>query len=203
MCSVAESMTQDRQFDELVLRAVAAAGNQADHQALAWLARCSALPYRRENGETYRDWRPCLGVATPDNPQGIVCGGDCDDLTIILLAGLKTLGLTALPEVLADENGDGFHVRVRVGLPAYDPTVWAVMDPVWESERQWAMVDTPLLKSPLLVSGAPPPPAFVPVVLPSGDGLPSWMPSWWMMAVVGAAAFYAGRRFYRANKPST
>jgi hypothetical protein len=144
---VADSLTEDRDFNELVSRTVAKAGNAADEQVQAWSEYVEKLPYRRENGEVYRAWKEIVGFDT-----GVPTGGDCDDLTILLVAGLRSLGLQSVVELLTDEEGWGFHVRARVGLPPHAPTYWAVLDPVWQSEREWSMAGKQLAESPLVVA---------------------------------------------------
>lgn len=144
MSEIADSMVEDREFSEFVMRTVAKAGNAADEQVMEWAKFCESLPYRRESGEVYRSWRECVGKDT-----GVPAGGDCDDLTILLVAGCRSLGLQSMVEILKDEEGWGFHVRGRVGLPPHRPTYWAIVDPVWRSEREWAMDGKPVTQSPL------------------------------------------------------
>jgi hypothetical protein len=145
MSEIADSLTEDREFNEFVMRKVAKAGNAADEQVMEWAKFCESLPYRRESGEVYRAWRECVGLET-----GTPAGGDCDDLTILVVAGLRSLGMQSMVEILKDEEGWGFHVRARVGLPPHRPTYWAVVDPVWRSEREWAMAEKPLDQSQLV-----------------------------------------------------
>jgi len=145
MSEIADSLTEDREFNEFVMRKVAKSGNPADEQAMEWAKFCESLPYRRESGEVYRAWRECVGLET-----GTPAGGDCDDLTILVVAGLRSLGMQSMVEILKDEEGWGFHVRARVGLPPHRPTYWAVVDPVWRSEREWAMAEKPLDQSQLV-----------------------------------------------------
>jgi hypothetical protein len=140
MDAIAASLTVDRDFNELVLRKIASAGNAADEQAAAWFKFVKGLPYRRERGEVYRAWRECVEY-----------GGDCDDLTIILVGGLLSIGIPACTEMVIGPDGWAFHVRARAGLPPHDPKRWVILDPVAQSERQWAMADVDLAKS-LLVS---------------------------------------------------
>lgn len=144
MSEVAETLLSDREFNEFVMRKVAKAGNAADEQAMEWAKYLETLPYRRENGEVYRSWRECVGLET-----GVPAGGDCDDLTILAVAGCRSLGLQSVVEILKDSEGWGFHVRGRVGLPPHRPSYWAVLDPVWRSEREWAMDGKPLQESEL------------------------------------------------------
>lgn len=145
MSEIADTLITDRDFNEFVMRKVASAGNAADEQIIAWASFCESLPYRREAGEVYRSWRECVGFET-----GVPTGGDCDDLTILVVAGCRSLGLQSMVEILKDEEGWGFHVRARVGLPPHRPTYWAVVDPVWKSEREWAMDGKPLQGSELV-----------------------------------------------------
>jgi hypothetical protein len=145
MSEIAESLLGDREFNEFVMRKVARAGNAADEQVMEWAKFVEGLPYRRENGEVYRAWREVVGLET-----GVPAGGDCDDLTILVVAGLRSLGMQSMVEILKDEEGWGFHVRGRVGLPPHRPTYWAIVDPVWKSEREWAMVDRDVSQSPLM-----------------------------------------------------
>ena len=183
MSEIADTLVEDREFNEFVMRKVAKAGNAADEQVMEWAKFCETLPYRREAGEVYRAWRECVGLET-----GTPAGGDCDDLTILTVAGLRSLGMQSMVEILKDEEGWGFHVRARVGLPPHRPTYWAVVDPVWRSEREWAMADRPLEQSKLVqqsqnqLQGQGQ--SFV--VVPSSGG--SSMPSSWTMLLLTLAA---------------
>ena len=190
MSEIAESLTGDREFNEFVMRKVANAGNAADEQVVEWCKYCESLPYRRESGEVYRSWRECVGLET-----GVPAGGDCDDLTILMVGGCRSLGLQALVEILKDEQGWGFHVRGRVGLPPHSPTYWAVVDPVWKSEREWAMDGKPLGESELVKKS-----------LPQTQGLSSYVVtppappstrSWWMTALALAAGVGLGMSLKR------
>jgi hypothetical protein len=136
MTEIADSLSMDRDFNEFVLRKIAQAGNSADNQVMAWCEYVESMPYRRENGEVYRAWKEIVGYDT-----GVPTGGDCDDLTILLVAGIRSLGIQSVVEILKDTEGWGFHVRARVGMPPHKPTQWVVVDPVWQSEREWAMAD--------------------------------------------------------------
>lgn len=130
MEAMAAKYADDRDFSEFVMSKLADTGDGADKLVEAWAEFCESLPYRREPGEVYRD------------PMRVVqSGGDCDDLTIVFVAGCLAVGVPAKVEILTNEEGWGFHVRARVGLPPHAPEVWAVVDPVWRSEKQWAMAN--------------------------------------------------------------
>lgn len=134
--SSADATAHDREFAEFVLSKVAHAGSGADEQAAAWCEYVESLPYRRERGEVLRD--PRLVVGSGGRPA---TGGDCDDLVLVTLAGIKSLDIPCQAEIMAKDDGWGFHIRARVGLPPLNPTVWCIVDPVWRSEREWAMID--------------------------------------------------------------
>jgi transglutaminase-like putative cysteine protease len=134
--SIADAYAHDRDFAEFVLRKVSSAGSGADAQARAWYEFVESIPYRREPSEVLRDPKATVGLT-----GGKPAGGDCDDLVLALIAGLKSLAIPVQAEILSDSDGWGFHIRARVGLPPLKPQVWVVMDPVWQSERQWAMAD--------------------------------------------------------------
>lgn len=148
---LARERVRDREFHELVLAKVAGAGNSAEAQASRWCSYVESLEYRRDPvwAEVFRDPLVTMRVG----------GGDCDDLTLLCLAGLECLAIPCQPEALCDEEGWAFHVRVLVGLPPMAPRVWAVVDPVWQSERQWAMAGVPSSSLPvgqdMLLSSTP------------------------------------------------
>lgn len=144
---LASKQVQDKDFCDKVLAVVASAGNSAAAQASAWCTYVEGLRYRRDPlmVEVFRD--PLVVMA-----EG---GGDCDDLTLLCLAGLYSLAIPCMPEALCDEEGWAFHVRVLVGLPPLRPETWTVVDPVWSSERQWAMADLPPSSLPLGRDGLP------------------------------------------------
>lgn len=150
--AMANEYKQHRDFHDFVLRKVAKAGNGAVEQIQAWTSFLESLPYRREDDEILRNPIMTAGVNGKEPT-----GGDCDDLTVVALAGLRVLGLPCMPEILADQDGNGFHVRAIVGLPATNPTEWRIIDPVWWSERQWATSNWTTSSKPLS-------PALVPVV---------------------------------------
>jgi hypothetical protein len=126
--ATADKYSQNREIQELVLKTLKNVGSAADEQLYAWEKFLEGLPYRREPGEILR------------NPiQTAKYGGDCDDLTILAIAGAKALGLPAQAEVVADSHQNGFHVRAVVGLPPLNPKEGIIIDPVHRSEPQWAM----------------------------------------------------------------
>lgn len=129
--AMATEYASHRDFAEFVLRKVAKAPNGAVDQINCWADFLYSLPYRRESGEVLRN--PNITAGVRETPVG----GDCDDLTVVALAGLRVLGLPCKPEVFADSDHGGFHVRALVGLPAVKPTEWRAIDPVFWSERQW------------------------------------------------------------------
>ncbi len=126
--TLSDRYAEDREFHEAVLQILRGCPSDADEQVKAWEAYCDALPYRREANEVFRDPKQSLEV-----------GGDCDDLVLLFLSGCKALGLPCVAEIVADEEGWAFHIRALVGLPPTAPQGWVVVDPVWRSERQWAM----------------------------------------------------------------
>jgi len=132
----ADATAHDREFAEFVLSKVAKAGSGADEQAAAWCEYVESLPYRRERGEVLRD--PRLVVGSGGRPA---TGGDCDDLVLVVLAGCKSLDIPCQAEIMAKDDGWGFHIRARVGFPPMNPQMWCIVDPVWRSEREWAMID--------------------------------------------------------------
>lgn len=101
----------------------------ADDQAKKWFEFCESRTYSREFGDVF---------AHPNDTAKH--GGDCDDTTILLLAGLLSIGIPAVPDVIM-RNGNGVHVRVRYGLPPHNPpedmTQWKVLDPTRKSELAW------------------------------------------------------------------
>ena len=138
MEAMATKWALDRRFGEAVLWILRRCPNGADQQVACLEKYFSKLPYRREVGEIYRS--PLAVVGDPKKGKPGV-GGDCDDLSIALAAALIHISIPVRLEVAADQDGWGFHVRVRVGLPPTAPSEWIVVDPVWRSEREWAMAD--------------------------------------------------------------
>ena len=130
--SMALKYAQDRDIQTCVLRVIKSAGNSALDQAKVWIAYCENLPYRREIGEILRN---------PIETGVERLGGDCDDLTVLAMAGLLALSIPCKAQVAAFEDGTGYHIRCLVGFPPTNPAVWYIADPTWESERQWAMAD--------------------------------------------------------------
>lgn len=129
--TLADEYSEDRGLHEEILRKISHAPSGADEQVWAWETFVNGLPYRRESQEIFRDPR-----------QTIKVGGDCDDLVLLFLTGCKVLAIPCVPEIMATEDGEGFHIRARVGLPPLAPTEWVVVDPVYRSEPQWAMHNT-------------------------------------------------------------
>ena len=87
------------------------------------------MPYRREANEILRD-----PVDTA------YYGGDCDDLSILFMAGAVHLGIPSDLELLCyPDTGDAYHIRACFSLPPLGPTHTYIVDPVIWSERAWAM----------------------------------------------------------------
>jgi transglutaminase-like putative cysteine protease len=103
--------------------------DSAESQVDRWFDYCASKTYTREFGDVFSHPSDTLKH-----------GGDCDDLTILLLAGIMALGIPACPDVVM-RNGNGVHVRVKVGLPPHAPpadlTKWKVLDPSKDSEGKW------------------------------------------------------------------
>ena len=164
MDQTAISLTSDRAFNEFVMAKVAKASNDSIDIATTWFKFVAGLPYRRDpvDWELYRSWTDTVSH-----------GGDCDDLSILLAAGLRSVGIPAFCEILTDEQGWGFHARVRAGLPPHDPRTWAILDPVCKSERQWVMVDRDWTQDPI-VRGGTYGPAAEPIQTPTSS-TPTWL----------------------------
>lgn len=180
MDAAATSLTSDSAFNELVTGIVGKAGQAADEQAMAWYEYVAARKYIRDplEWELYRSWQDV-----------VKSGGDCDDLTIVLLGGLRSIGIQCFTEILTDEQGNGYHVRARVGLPPHAPVYWGIMDPVWQTERTWVMADQDPSQSPLIKGGVAGPPAEpIEVQTPS-----SWIPPWLAMLSAGLLGWWVGR----------
>ncbi len=184
--SMASDTAHDREFAEFVLQKVAKVGSSADEQAACWCQYVESLPYRRERAEVLRDPRLVVGSG-----GRIAAGGDCDDMVVAVLAGLRSLAIPCQAEIVATEDGWGFHIRALVGLPPLRPTVWTVVDPVWKSEREWTMIDKPAKQSALMahspwLSGP------VPAQAPSMPSL-----SIPVLLLIGLSAFLAHRLLTR------
>tara|TARA_Y100000593_G_scaffold7548_1_gene14114 strand:- start:63 stop:806 length:744 start_codon:yes stop_codon:yes gene_type:complete len=137
MEAMARKWAKDRTYGEAILAILRNCGSAADAQVACLERYFASLPYRREYNEIYRSPLEVVG----DPRRGIRgVGGDCDDLSIAFAAAALHLSIPVYLEIAADQQGWGFHVRVRVGLPPTHPTNWAVIDPVWRSEREWAMI---------------------------------------------------------------
>lgn len=109
---------------------MAPAGNAADAKFRAWEKFCEKLPYGREAGERVPSMED---IATE--------GGDCDDLTILACAGLRSQDIPCVMQILTDADGNGYHIRCLVGLPPVNPDTWIVFDPAAKSEAEWAMAN--------------------------------------------------------------
>lgn len=129
---MAVKYAHNREIQELVLKTVSKAGNSALDQAKVWISFCEKLPYRREPSEILRN---------PIKTGVERHGGDCDDLTVLALAGLRCLSLPCKAEIVANGDSEGYHIRCLVGFPPTAPKVWYVADPTWRSEKQWAMAN--------------------------------------------------------------
>lgn len=129
--ALSDRFSEDRGLHERVLRIVSRAPSDADEQIWAWEQYVDSLPYRRDPAEeVFRDPRQTIDV-----------GGDCDDMVLLFMSGTKALGIPVVPEIVADQDGHGFHIRARVGLPPIHPEAWVIVDPVYKSEGKWAMKD--------------------------------------------------------------
>jgi hypothetical protein len=120
-------------------------------------------------------------------------GGDCDDLVVALLAGLRSLAIPCQAEILCSEDGWGFHIRAVVGLPPLNPQVWSVVDPVWRSEREWTMIDKDPRQNALVKRSF----WLAPKQL-AGEAQSSTLSSTWttsaMLAATAAVAFWLLRK---------
>lgn len=122
--------TANREFRELVISVIKPEINRtAEDQAAAWEEFCESRPYFREPGEV---------IANP--LETAKRGGDCDDLTVLLLAGYYCMGIEeAKAQILADDDGNGYHIRALVPVPLIGkPEGFRIVDPVWHSEMLWA-----------------------------------------------------------------
>lgn len=174
--SMATDVAHDREFAEFVLSKVSKCGSAADAQAACWAEYVESLPYRREYAEVLRD--PRLVVGSGNRPA---TGGDCDDLVVALLAGLRSLAIPCQAEILCSEEGWGFHIRAVVGLPPLNPQVWSVVDPVWRSEREWTMIDKDPRQNALVRRSS----WLAPKQL-AGAETTSSTQSWWTLGVLGS-----------------
>jgi hypothetical protein len=182
--AMATDTAHDREFAEFVLGKVSQCGSAADAQAACWAEYVERLPYRREQAEVLRD--PRLVVGSGGRPAA---GGDCDDMVVALLAGLRSLAIPCQPEIVASEDGWGFHIRGLVGLPPLNPKVWMVVDPVWRSEAEWAMADRDARDNALARRS----PWFVPKQPVMSGTLSTPSSSWMTLALLGVGAWFALR----------
>lgn len=172
----ARTATEDTAFCREVRQRLIGVGSSAEDQVLAWERICMALPYRRELGELI------------DAPATVLqTGGDCDDLVCLFLAGCLSLGIPCEPEIITSADGSPFHIRALVYLPPLNPTHCIVVDPVCESEREWAMGDAQPADSRA-------------VRLPDAD--PKGAP-WGPLVLAGIAGILLGRLMKSSSKSST
>jgi hypothetical protein len=182
--SMATDTAHDREFAEFVLQKVSGCGSAADEQAACWCEYVESLPYRREHAEVLRD--PRLVVGSGGRPA---TGGDCDDLVVATLAGLRSLAIPCQAEILCTEDGWGFHIRATVGLPPLRPQLWSVVDPVWRSEREWAMIDRDAKQNALVKRSS----WLTPQRSLSGAESSMQSSTWTTLLLLGAGAFLTHR----------
>lgn len=126
------TVCSNREFLEIV-REVVHTEKSAVAQSVKWFNFVKSRTYVRELGDIFT------------NPELTAkFGGDCDDQTILLLAGFMAIGIPCLAEVITrniDGENHGVHIRVRAGFPPHDPpkdySKWNVYDPTEESESAW------------------------------------------------------------------
>jgi hypothetical protein len=183
--AMATKYSTNRAFAEKVLQVVANAGNAADQQAACWAAFVESLPYRREPGEVLRDPLETTGLGS----RG--AGGDCDDLVVVLLAGMRALAIPCYAEVMTKSDGQAFHIRGRVGLPPLNPQTWAIVDPVWKSEAEWAMQGRPPGSNVLLQGRSF---SLAGTIEPTSS-----TPNWWtaLALALGVATAYLTRKWWK------
>ena len=169
--AMAEKYSVNRDMQDLVLNVVRGASSAADDQLWAWERHLESLPYRREPGEILRN---------PIDTAKV--GGDCDDLTVLALAGCMALGIPCEAEVVADSNMRGFHVRAVAALPPINPKFTVVIDPVHRSEPEWAMANRDLHSASQKFRGVS---HSDPRVSLSGPETTELNPLWWMKLAAG------------------
>lgn len=102
----------------------------AEDQADKWFEFCKSRTYTRELGDVFAHPKDTIDV-----------GGDCDDLTMLVMAGLMAIGIPTIAEVI-EVNGHGVHIRARAGFPPHNPprdyNKWKIFDSTKESEPVWA-----------------------------------------------------------------
>jgi len=105
----------------------------AEDQADKWFEFVTSRTYTREFGDVFSHPKDTVEV-----------GGDCDDLTVLLMAGLLAIGIPTVAEVI-EVDGNGVHIRARVGFPPHNPprdfSKWKIYDSTKVSEPIWAGVD--------------------------------------------------------------
>jgi transglutaminase-like putative cysteine protease len=121
----ASKWASSRWLQDFTLELVAPAGNDARAAARRICAFVGDRPYRREPGEIFR------------HPEHVArWGGDCDDLALLCVAMLRSVGLPARFAYAFTPNGSANHVWVQFRAPAASST-WQDFDPVRQSELVW------------------------------------------------------------------
>ena len=104
----------------------------AEEQADKWFEFCQSRTYTREFGDVFAHPKDTIEV-----------GGDCDDLTMLLMSGLLAIGIPTIAEVI-EVDGNGVHIRARAGFPPHNPpkdySKWKIYDSTKISEPIWAGV---------------------------------------------------------------
>ena len=112
------------------LKIVRASGNDMRAAAARICAFVAKLPYRREEGEIFREPSKTLTL-----------GGDCDDLALLCVAMMRAVGIPAKFVFAFNSAGAAYHVWIAFRSPA-SSTVWIDFDPVKTSEVQWMTGNT-------------------------------------------------------------
>jgi hypothetical protein len=83
--------------------------------------------------------RDPLGVELFRTPRAAYSDGigDCDDMSIILVALLRAVGYICRFRVIGFEKGSYSHVYVVVGIPPEQPERWLALDPSQPNNPGW------------------------------------------------------------------
>lgn len=127
---------QSQPIQQLALKLIVGAGNDAALAARKITAFVRARHYRREPGEIFR----------PADSTAIV-GGDCDDLALLAAALLRAVGLPAKFEYSFRADGTAKHVWIAYRAPAASQA-WVTFDPVEASEYAWMQGNVPVVPEP-------------------------------------------------------